>query len=559
MAYIEIENLKYRYPRTDRLALDGITLKIEKGSFLGIIGKNGSGKSTLASAIIGLVPQFYKGAYGGSVRIDGLDAAKVPVTELARKVGLVFQNPFNQLSGAKDKVYDEVCFGMQNFAIAPDEMARRADDILKRLGIYEFRDRNPFDLSGGQMQRVAIASILVLNPDVIILDEPTSQLDPAGSEEVFRVVEKLRESGITVIMIEQKIDKIADYSDSILLLDDGRMIAYGSPSEVLSMDGIESHGVLPPAVTRISRKLSIRKPDGYLPVNIEEAGPLMKGRIAFRDISDKSRSTGPEMLRAEDLFFHYREGLDVLKGVNLSFDARPTAIIGQNGAGKTTLAKLMKGLLKPSSGKILFKGKDTAGATAASLAPSIGYVFQNPDDQIFKPRVIDEVMFGPLNIGMAAEKAKEKASAALHMVKLDNAMNRNPYDLDLHERKMVALASVIAMEPDVIILDEPTIAQDDRGKDMIRGIIKELHKNGMLVISILHDMDLVALSFDRVIVMAHGQVIKDGSPREVFSDSQALMEAGLELPHVASLARALGDDGIKLSEEEFLSSCTFTG
>ena len=193
MAFIEIENLKYRYPKAERLALDGISLSIEKGSFVGIIGRNGAGKSTLASAIIGLVPQFYKGAYGGKVSVAGMDAATVPVGELSRKVGLIFQNPFNQLSGAKDNVYEETCFGMQNFGIEPDEMRRRADETLKMLGIYDFRDRNPFDLSGGQMQRVAIASILVLHPEVIILDEPTSQLDPAGSDEVFKAVERLTE------------------------------------------------------------------------------------------------------------------------------------------------------------------------------------------------------------------------------------------------------------------------------------------------------------------------------------------------------------------------------
>ena len=559
MAYIEIENLKYRYPKTKNLALDGITLSIEKGSFVGIIGRNGSGKSTLASAIIGLVPQFYKGAYGGSVKVDTLDASKVPVSELAKKVGLVFQNPFNQLSGAKDKVYDEVCFGMQNFSIPPEEMRKRADDILKRLGIYEFRDRNPFDLSGGQMQRVAIASILVLNPDVIILDEPTSQLDPAGSEEVFKVVEALRASGITVIMIEQKIDKIASYSDSILLLDNGHMIAYGSPSEILSRADLEEHGVIPPVVTRISKNLDIKKDDGTYPINLSEAESLLNGKLSFHAIEDKREERGEEYFRIENLSFHYTEGTDVLKNVNLSFDNHPTAIIGQNGARKTTLAKLMKGLLKPTEGRIIFRGKDTGNATAASLASSIGYVFQNPDDQIFKPRVLDEVMFGPVNIGMDSTAAKEKALEALRLVKLEGAKDRNPYDLDLHERKMVALASVIAMEPKAIILDEPTIAQDDDGKKMIQGIIKELHGRGMLVISILHDMDLVASSFDRVIVMAHGEVVRDGSPREVFADESALEKAGLELPHIASLAKALGDDGIKLTDKEFLSSCTFTG
>ena len=358
MAYIEIDNLKYRYPKTKKLALDGISLQIEKGSFLGVIGRNGAGKSTLSSAIIGLVPQFYKGAYGGSVIVDGLDASRTPVSELSRKVGLVFQNPFNQLSGAKDTVYDEVCFGMQNFGIPSDEMRRRADAMLEKLGIAQFRDRNPFDLSGGQMQRVAIASILVLQPDVLILDEPTSQLDPAGSEEVFKVVEQLTNDGITVIMIEQKIDKIAKYSDKILLLDDGKMVTYGTPSEVFAES--EAHGVIPPAPLRLSRALNIADENNSYPATEEAAVRIMNGKVSFKDVREKERTTSSEeVFRIENLSFHYTEGINVLHSVSLSFDKRPTAIIGQNGAGKTTLAKLMKGLLKPSEGNIFFKGEDT--------------------------------------------------------------------------------------------------------------------------------------------------------------------------------------------------------
>ena len=553
MAFIEIENLKYRYPKAERLALDGISLSIEKGSFVGIIGRNGAGKSTLASAIIGLVPQFYKGAYGGKVSVAGMDAATVPVGELSRKVGLIFQNPFNQLSGAKDNVYEETCFGMQNFGIEPDEMRRRADETLKMLGIYDFRDRNPFDLSGGQTQRVAIASILVLHPEVIILDEPTSQLDPTGSDEVFKAVERLTEEGITVIMIEQKIDKIAEYSDRMILLDDGKLIADGTPDEVLSREDLDAYGIIPPASVRISKALGYKDGQGFYPATADKAVKLLSGKIQFKQhIEDDKTTQSSERISVQNLSFHYHEGLDILHDFSLSLDGRTTAIIGQNGAGKTTLAKLLKGLLKPSEGKIILDGNDISSSTAASLAGSIGYVFQNPDDQIFKPKVIDEVMFGPLNIGMDDKDAKESAMEALSMVNLASASERNPYDLDLHERKLVALASVIAMDPDVIILDEPTIAQDDSGKQLIQKIIRELRDNGTLVISILHDMDLVAASFERVIAMAAGSVIADGTPREVFSDEDVLRKASLELPHITMLAKNLGSESAVLSYEEFL-------
>ena len=233
MPVIAVENLKYRYPNTESLALDGLSFTVEKGEFIGIVGENGAGKSTLSQALIGLVPQFYKGAYGGRVLIEDLPAETTPISELCCKVGLVFQNPFNQLSGTKDNVYEEVAFGMQNLGVPREEMHRRAEEALKLLDIWQYRDRNPFDLSGGQMQRVAIASVLVMNPDILVLDEPTSQLDPQGSEEVFRTVDKLARSGITILMIEQKIEKIAAYCDRILLLHKGRQIAFDTPEDLL--------------------------------------------------------------------------------------------------------------------------------------------------------------------------------------------------------------------------------------------------------------------------------------------------------------------------------------
>ena len=253
MSVITVEKLRYRYPHTKELALDGVDFSVEKGEFIGIIGENGAGKSTLSQAIMGLVPQFYKGAYGGKIMVDGLEAGKTPVAQLCGHVGLVFQNPFNQLSGAKDNVYEEVAFGMQNLGVPAEEMKKRVEEALKLLDIWQYRDRNPFDLSGGQMQRVAIASVLVMRPDVMILDEPTSQLDPQGSDEVFQAVEKLTNSGITILMIEQKIEKMAAYCDRILLLHKGKQIAFDTPQKVFSLKNLEEYGILAPAFTRICK------------------------------------------------------------------------------------------------------------------------------------------------------------------------------------------------------------------------------------------------------------------------------------------------------------------
>ena len=573
MSVITVENLRYRYPHAKELALDGLDFSVEKGEFIGIIGENGAGKSTLSQALMGLVPQFYKGAYGGTVMVDGIEAGRTPVAQLCGHVGLVFQNPFNQLSGAKDNVYEEVAFGMQNLGVPAEEMKNRVEEALKLLDIWQYRDRNPFDLSGGQMQRVAIASVLVMRPDVMILDEPTSQLDPEGSDEVFKAVETLTGSGITILMIEQKIEKLAAYCDRILLLHKGKQIAFDTPQKVFSMPDLNNYGIQAPAFTRICKAEGVTLADGTYPVTVEEAaGVLREKRLEAPACADggerAQRTAGVEAAQAggsaesagssdeqfciEKLDFSYLADVPVLKNLNMKLDKRPTAIIGQNGAGKTTLVKLLKGLLKPVSGSICFHGEDISGKTVAMLAGNVGYVFQNPDDQIFKYNVMDEILFGPLNIGMDAERAKKEAERALKLTGLTGKEKENPYDLELYERKMTAIASVLAMDTDVLILDEPTIAQDWKGRQIIGGIIHSLSERGKLVIAILHDMDFVAENFERVIIMAHGQVLADGTAKEVFAQEDALKKARLQKPYVMQLCEALGYEKSYLTVEELL-------
>lgn len=588
MSLIEVKDLKYRYPGTTELALDGVSFTVEKGEFIGIAGENGAGKSSLSQALLGLIPQFYKGAYGGSVTVCGMDARSTPVSELCRHVGLVFQNPFNQLSGAKDTVYDEVGYGLQNLGFPPEEIRTRVESVLRCFGIWEYRDRNPFDLSGGQLQRVAICSVLAMKPDVLILDEPTSQLDPEGSEEVFHTVDELTKMGITIIMIEQKIEKLAGYCDRVLLLHRGQVVDYDTPRKIFSREDLYDLGVNPPAYTRFARANALVFEDGTLPVTHAETLELVKASGADRatliaslrkmtaggqvesvvpeagnstgmadaggqtartaveaGTAEASASTGGDHATAratfqvQDLRFSYVKGREVLHGLNLALDHRPTAIIGQNGAGKTTLVRVLKGLLKPDSGEIRYQGENLETKTVAELASRVGYVFQNPDDQIFKYQVLEEVMFGPLNIGMSQQEAEASAHEALRMVGLDEKAGENPYDLELSDRKMVAIASVLAMNTDVIILDEPTIAQSWNGREKIREIIQAKAAEGKLVIAILHDMDFVANSFARVIAMAHGEILADGAPAEVFRNHPVLEKAALAAPPLYELLEEL--------------------
>lgn len=259
------------------------------------------------------------------------------------------------------------------------------------------------------------------------------------------------------------------------------------------------------------------------------------------------------ILEIKDLHFSYSKGEEILKGLNLSIDQRSTAIIGQNGAGKTTFVKLLKGLLRPTSGSILFDGNDIVKMTVAQLARYIGMVFQNPDDQIFKNRVMDEVTFGALKIGMEEAKAKQKAKEALDLVGLKDSGNKNPYDLGLSSRKLIAIASILAMDTKIIILDEPTIAQDYHGKELIKSIIHKLRSEGKTVITIIHDMDFVADTFERAIVFAKGHVLLDGTTREVFAKEDVLKQAYLEQPNVTKLCQSLGYDEIFLTTDEFIT------
>lgn len=550
---LQLINIEKKYTTGDltQAALNGVSLNLRDSEFVAILGPSGSGKTTLLNIIGGL--DRYD---NGELIINGISTRRYTDRDWDsyrnHTVGFVFQS-YNLIP--HQTVLANVELALTISGVSGAERRRRAAEALRQVGLGDQLHKRPTEMSGGQMQRVAIASVLVMNPDILVLDEPTSQLDPQGSEEVFRTVDKLARSGITILMIEQKIEKIAAYCDRILLLHKGRQIAFDTPQKIFSRTDLEELGVQPPAFTRICRALGAALPDGSYPVTAEEAAGRLHRVESIQPPPAVPVETRPVLFEIEKLRFSYRPGTPVLHEISLTLDARPTAIIGQNGAGKTTLVKLLKGLLRPEGGVIRFRGEDIAGRTVASLAAQVGYVFQNPDDQIFRYNVLDEVMFGPLNIGMDEKTAREKSREALAMTGLAGLEDRNPYDLELYERKMVAIASVLAMDPDVLILDEPTIAQDVRGRRRIAEIVRTLSQRGKLVLAILHDMDFVAECFERVIVMAQGRVVAEGTPRRVFSDAEALQAARLDPPHVTQLCTRLGYEGVFLTVEEFLHAC----
>lgn len=277
MAEIIVENLKYRYPKTTKIVLDNVSFSVEKGEFIGVIGRNGSGKSTLLSALNGLVPNFFKGTFGGQIEIAGLKLPETDLSEVASKVGLIFQNPFTQMTGAKTTVFEEIAFGLENLGLPREEMIARVEQVMTDLNIAELREKSPFALSGGQMQRVAIAGVLAMQPEVILLDEPTSQLDPQGARAIFEIVEKLRNKGLTIIMVEQKMEMIAEYSDRVLLLSDGKLVDFDSPEKIFSRSDLPDYGLSAPVYTQVAQALDLKNSDGTFPVMLEQLEALSNG------------------------------------------------------------------------------------------------------------------------------------------------------------------------------------------------------------------------------------------------------------------------------------------
>ena len=551
MTHIRVENLKYKYPNSDAFALDDVSFTIEKGQFIGIAGMNTAGKTTLCYALSGLIPHFFKGAYGGDIFIGEMEVFTHDISDITATVGLVFENPFSQMTGAKFTVYDEIAFGLENLGIPREEMHERIQESMHLLDIEALRDSNPFSLSGGQMQRVAIASVIAMKPDILILDEPTSQLDPQGSAEVFRVVENLSKEGMTIVMVEQKVEKLAAYADKIFLMHDGKLIDTGTPAEIFSRDDLHTFGVEPPIYTTVARALHLdNKETGLYPISLNEMPANGIHSDTIQLVDEPAVNTDSSEINVTNLHFNYRKDSPILQDINVTFRGEPTAIIGQNGAGKTTFVKLLKALLKPNSGDIIINGNNIKNMTVAKLASTIGLIFQNPNDQIFKNNVLDEVIFGPLNIGQTPEVARANAEKMLDLVGLLDKAGENPYDLSLAERKMIAVASILAMDTDIVIFDEPTMGQDVRGKEKLKGIIRELYARGKLVLCILHDMDFVAETFGRTVIFSNGKLLYDGPTRQAFAEQAILDTARVEQPHLTQLACKMGYDGVLLKLEE---------
>jgi energy-coupling factor transporter ATP-binding protein EcfA2 len=574
---LEIERLTVRYPGRRVASLDGVSFKIEAGGRVGVAGRTGAGKSTLALAAAGFLPRVVRARVDGTVALGMLNAATSSPRALLGHVGIVFSTPANQLSASKLTVREELAFGLENLAVPRDEMDARIDSTMDRLGIGHLADREPFSLSGGEQQRVAIASVIAMGTTVLVLDEPTAQLDPGGTASVASLLEELARGGSAILCVEHD-PSVLGGMDRCLVLDGGRPVALDVPGAALAQAGTNV-GLAPPTLVRLAQAASIdlanafdeaaiaaglralRKPrrpkTGDRPA--AGVGPVAgePGPATDEPAWAPRRDREPVRITIEDLVHRYPTGLEAVRGVSMSIEPGETvAILGQNGSGKTTLVKHLDGLLRPAEGRVLLDDEATEGRSVAQLAAIVGFVFQNPDEQLFERSVEREVAFGPRNLGIASADIADLVASSLAAVGLTDQRATNPYDLDLSRRKLVALAGVLAMDPAVLVLDEPTTGQDAEGIGRVASVIEAFRAAGRSVVAITHDMEFAGSHFTRVVVMRDGQVVADGTPSTVFAPAnrELLASTGLTPPPAARIAALLGLDVVPLDAEGLLAA-----
>jgi cobalt transport protein ATP-binding subunit len=547
---ISIEDLTFTYRGRDLPAIQNIRAQVEEGSFLVMMGHEGAGKSTLCSALNGLVPRFLRGRYQGRILVKGREVSHHKVSEMAGLIGMVFQDFEDQLFSTNVEL--EVAFGPENLRIARPEIERRIQSYLSFVGLEKLRRREPATLSGGQKQRLAIGSVLAMEPEVVVMDEPTTDLDPRGREEVLSLADRLREKKRTLLIVDHD-PEIAAQADSVWLMGGGRIAAGGPPSEILvDVPALNSCGINAPPLVEL---FSAMDWPGR-PLTVEEAIALIQQANLARRRAHKPPPLSPASLQgalimeADGLGYRYpRHDADALRGVDLGIrEGEFLALLGQNGSGKTTLAKHFNGLLKPTHGQMLLWGRPTNKYRQHELARLVGYVFQNPDHQIFSNTVYEEVAFSLRMLGEGSKKIKARVSEALAVVGLEGYEAKVPFALTKGERQRVAVASVLAIQPQVLVLDEPTTGLDVRHQGSMMEMLKGLHERGHTVIIITHSMEVAERYAARTIIMKDGSILLDGPTRAVFAEEQRLEAASLRPSSLLRLSNWLGTGALTVGQ-----------
>lgn len=543
---IKTENLDFSYSGNyENLVLDKLNIEIKKGEFTAILGHNGSGKSTLAKHFNAINLPL-----GGKVLIDKMDTNNEDfLYKIRQTVGMVFQNPDNQIVATM--VEDDAAFAPENMGLERDEIKRRVDDALKAVGMADFKHRSSTLLSGGQKQRVAIAGVLAMRPSYIVLDEPTAMLDPIGRREVMSTLKKLNsELGITVVIITHNMDE-AVTADRVVVMDNGHIVMDDIPKNVFcDVEKIRSLGLDVPQVAEFMHSL---KSNGF-GVNddiltVSDAVSVLSeykndGQKIDFEVKSECLNEQTPIIEVRDATYEYSpEGpfaKVALKGISLTVNKGDfLGIIGHTGSGKSTLLQLFNALEKPTEGKVFVNGADTSDKNTdlKKIRTSVGLVFQYPEHQLFEETVREDIAFSPKNMGLTEDEIEKRVKFACEATGIDdNILDKSPFELSGGQKRRVAIAGVLAMKPDVLVLDEPTAGLDPRGKNKIMSKIKKMHDDyGLTIVLVSHDMEDVAKYTNRVVVLNDGKIFSEGTPEKVFSDYKKLESIGVTAPQIARL------------------------
>lgn len=577
-AMIKAEHVSFEYFRRDENgnvsdmveAVKDLSLQIKQGEFVGILGCNGSGKSTFAKLLNALLEPVE-----GEILIAGV-STREEAWNIRRSTGMVFQNPDNQIIGTL--VEEDVAFGPENLGVPTDEIWSRVSEALEAVGMTAYRTASPNRLSGGQKQRVAIAGVLAMQPRCIIFDESTAMLDPQGRQEVLQAAHMLnREKGITILFITHSMEEVIQ-ADRVVIIHQGELVAEGTPEEIFShTEQIAAYGLELPRIAEFAMRL---KANG-IPIRgtildedrlvselnrciMEKAG---KPVIQMQSEASPSRADdvkhGEQAARSGLILDHisyiYNPGTvyeqKALQEVSLSFaKGEFAAIIGHTGSGKSTLIQLLNGLLKPSAGSVYFEGNDVyeKGYNRTHLREKVGVVFQYPEYQLFAETVLEDVSFGPKNLKLPLLEVQKRAFEAIAAVGLkDDIYDSSPFELSGGQKRRVAIAGVLAMKPDILVLDEPVAGLDPVGRRELLQLLRELRNQGMTIVLVSHSMEDVAEYAERVIILNHGRVDFDGKTQEAFRDVEHLQELGLDVPEVTHFMRRLQAEGYLVDAEKY--------
>lgn len=508
MEKIIIDDLSFWYPECETPALSNINLSVKEGELVLIVGPSGSGKSTLLRCLNRIVPDFYGGKIKGKVCIDGINLKNWDKKAIVSTIGMVYQHPEKQI--VLQDVEREIAFGLENLNMDLNKMKRNVSEAISLLNLTNIKDKSTNEISGGEKQRIAIASVIAMNPEIIIFDEPISQLDPIGAEEVLNFIKKLnKDMGKTIILVEHRLDKCFDLADRIIFMENGVIVGEGKKSNIPK--NISKKYFLP-NLTYIFREAGYKEG----PTNVKEARSIIS-ELEFGNIKYPLKNFKENILEISKLEFGYKKGERTLQGINMKLGrGEIITVMGENGAGKSTLFKLAAGVLENYKGTIKISGKAIKGCENKERIKMIGYLSQNPNDYFGRETVFEEVAYTLKNIGEYESKLVENILARLNIDKLSQ---KNPRDLSGGEKQRVAIACTMVTNPDILILDEPTRGMDAEAKEILGTIIKELAESGKSIVIITHDTDFAADYSDSIILMFDGEIVARGSVYEILYDS----------------------------------------